>query len=447
MMLRQLNVPQDILYICETLRRGGHQAYVVGGGVRDALLGRSPKDWDVATDAQPTRVQQLFPKTVATGIEFGTVTVLIETDEREPDPSAGMVSESPEHTDVARPTAPRAVEVTTFRGESGYVDGRHPDTVQFVARIEDDLVRRDFTVNAIAYDPDQDLVVDPYGGRADLERRFIRAVGNPDERFQEDGLRVLRAVRIAIELGFSIEKTTARALRRHGARLERISRERIGQEWHRILEAADAGRGLSLLHELALLPFVLPTPPADAPSSGAVARTAAALNRGWDRDVAAKTAIVLYGLGTPDLHKRWLKLLVYPKRAAKTALHVVDVMRSFDPAALPDDPSLRRFLRRLGREYVMPFFDAWIAWHPGEDAFRLRERALDVVARGDALATDELAINGHDVQSLLALSSGPGVGEMLERLLEHVLIHPDENTRERLTEILNEWRKRDPDNP
>lgn len=442
MMLRQLDIPQDVLYICDTLRRGGHQAYVVGGGVRDALLGRSPKDWDVATDAPPERVQQLFPKTVATGIEFGTVTVLVGPGQRAAEPPADPASDGI----VGEANAP-GVEVTTFRGESGYIDGRHPDAVQFIGRIQDDLVRRDFTVNAIAYDPAQDVVVDPYGGRADLDDRLIRAVGDPDERFHEDGLRVLRAVRIAVELGFTIEDKTRQALRRHGDRLLQISRERIGQEWCRMLAAPDAGRGLSLLHELDLLRFVLATPPPQAPSSASVARTAAALHRGWDRDVAAKTAIVLYGLGAPELYQKWLNNLVYPKQVARSALHVVGYMRSVDPPQLTDDTALRRFLHQLGRPNIELFFDAWTAWHQDDDGLRLRERALDIVARGDALATNELAIDGHDVQKLLAMPSGPAVGEVLERLLDHVLANPQDNTRERLTAILNGWNKPGPRNP
>lgn len=442
-MPRHLDIPQNVLYICDTLRRGGHQAYVVGGGVRDALLGRSPKDWDVATDAPPQRVQQLFPKTVATGIEFGTVTVLVGADVRLAEPPGGSTTDGR----LDRSNIPAAVEVTTFRGESGYVDGRHPDSVRFIGRIEDDLVRRDFTVNAIAYDPAQDIVVDPYGGRDDLEQRLIRAVGNPDERFQEDGLRVLRAVRIAVELGFMIEDKTRQALRRHGSRLMQISRERIGQEWSRLLAAPDAGRGLLLLHELDLLRHVLAPSPSDGPSSATISRTAKALNRGWDRDVTAKTAVVLFGLDTPELHRKWLNNLVYPKQSARSALHVAGFMRSFDPVDATDDTALRRFLHRLGRPFIGPFFDAWTAWHPGDDALRLRRRALDIIARGDALATNELAIDGHDVQTILGMPSGPAVGEMLQRLLNHVLANPKDNTRERLTAILTSWEKHGPPSP
>lgn len=410
-----LHIPEYVLHICDTLRSAGYGAYVVGGGVRDALLGREPKDWDVATDAAPEVVQQLFPKTVATGIEFGTVTVL-----------AGS---TPSH----------AVEVTTFRGESGYADARRPDSVQFIGNIEDDLVRRDFTVNAIAYEPTQGVIVDPHGGQSDLRHKLIRAVGNPNERFFEDGLRVLRAVRIAVELGFAIEPETAAAMRRHGARLLQISRERIGQEWRRMLLAPDAGRGLALLDELSLLSFVLPTAPAKSPAPSAVVRVVAALDRVPDADLVVKTALVLHALGRPEHDQYWLKKLVYPKQAARNVLHVTAFLRSFDADSVESDADLRRFMHRLGKRHVPAFFEAWQAWRPGKAATELKARAEHIVARGDALAANELAVNGHDVQSLLPGTTGPAVGMMLNRLLAHVLEHPKDNTRERLTALLQTW--------
>ena len=441
--MSRLPVPDYVSYICAVLRAAGHKAYAVGGGVRDALLGRVPKDWDVATSAPPHEVQRLFPKTVPTGVEFGTVTVLVEND--------GQAAERRSHSGESRAGrvgtgatadgALHAVEVTTFRGESGYFDGRHPDSVQFIGSIEDDLVRRDFTVNAIAYDPETHVIVDPHGGQADLMQRLIRAVGDPDQRFYEDGLRVLRAVRIAVELGFSIEPATARAMRRHGARLLQVSRERIGQEWRRMLLAPDAGRGLAMLDELALLSFVLPTAPSRAPTAAAVVRTVAALDRARAADLVVKTSLVLHGLGDPDQHEAWLRKLVYPKQAARAALHVSGALRSFSPDAVGDDAALRRFLHGLGRPHITAFFDAWAAWRSGEQARRLRERALRIASRGDALTAGELAVNGHDVKSIWPGITGPEVGVVLNRLLDHVLTHPGDNTRARLEELLRRWRE------
>ena len=200
-------IPAGVGGCLDTLRRTGHAAYPVGGCVRDLLLGRTPGDWDVCTDARPERVMELFPRTVPTGLKHGTVTVRTE--------------DGP-------------VEVTTFRREGGYADGRHPDAVDFDATLAEDLARRDFTVNAMALD-ENGMVIDRYGGQTDLFRSVIRCVGDPDRRFAEDALRMLRAVRFAAQLGFSIEKGTLDAIRRSARRAENLSGERIKAELEKIL--------------------------------------------------------------------------------------------------------------------------------------------------------------------------------------------------------------------
>ena len=200
-------IPGGVRACLDTLRRTGHAAYPVGGCVRDLLLGRTPGDFDVCTDARPERVMELFPHTVPTGLRHGTVTVRTE--------------DGP-------------VEVTTFRREAGYADGRHPDAVDFDATLAEDLARRDFTVNAMALD-ENGMVIDRYGGQMDLFRNVIRCVGDPDRRFAEDALRMLRAVRFAAQLGFSIEKGTLDAIRRSARRAEKLSGERIKAELEKIL--------------------------------------------------------------------------------------------------------------------------------------------------------------------------------------------------------------------
>lgn len=409
-----LRVPQYVRSICETLQRAGYEAYAVGGGVRDALLGRDPHDWDVATNATPSRVQELFAKTVPTGLRFGTVTVIAE--EGQP------------------------VEVTTFRGERSYVDGRRPADVKFVGDIVQDLARRDFTVNAIAFDPLRGIYVDPYGGRADLAARRIRAVGNPDQRFQEDGLRILRAVRLAVELDFVLEPETAQALRRNGSMLQKISRERIGEEWRRILLAPQAGRGLSLLAESELLSFVLPGARAEASMRRLVERTAKALNSARNCSLAAKTAIVLCGLADSAQDESWLAALVYPKSDARTARHLARRLRAFNPTHLQDDASLRRFLNSVGREHVDTFLCAAWAWQPTGEVHDTYRRAKAIAARGDALTLHELAVDGRDVQQAWPGASGPEIGQALQRLLEHVWHYPADNDRERLLALLAQWR-------
>lgn len=215
------DLPSPVETCCRTLRLAGHQAHPVGGCVRDLLLGRVPGDWDITTSAPPEDTMALFRRTVPTGLAHGTVTVLL----------GGM-----------------ALEVTTFRREEGYADGRHPDAVTFDATLLQDLSRRDFTINAMALAPDGGLL-DPFGGQADLKQRLVRCVGEPARRFSEDALRMLRAVRFAAQLGFSIEAETAAALRSHAPLLRRVSAERIRAEMEKIL--------LSPAPQMAALPVEL----------------------------------------------------------------------------------------------------------------------------------------------------------------------------------------------
>jgi len=387
---------------------------VVGGGVRDALLGRPVHDWDVATDAPPERVQQLFPRTVPTGIEFGTVTVLVDSD---------------------------AVQVTTFRSEGGYRDARHPGWVTFGHRIEDDLMRRDLTVNALAYDPFSGRLVDPYGGRADLAAGIIRTVGNPIERFQEDALRLVRAVRLATELGFRLDYRTAAAVRCCAQELARVSRERVGQEWRRLLGASGAGRGLRLLYRTRLLPYVLRGP--TRLGGEEVARTAAALERMAASDGATKMAAVLYGLSSPGAEETLMRDLVYPRQVIRRAGHLVRCLREWRADRAETDAGLRRFLARVGREEARAFLELWSAWQP---VYPDRLGSRDVAARAQAilqasvpLSISELAVDGRDLQAAGGVPSGPEVGAMLTRLWEHVLDHPEDNERERLLELVRRW--------
>nr|MBO2476334.1 tRNA cytidylyltransferase [Bacillota bacterium] len=409
----EIPVPPPVRWICDVLRGSGYQAFVVGGGVRDALLGRPVHDWDVATDAPPDAVQRLFPRTVPTGIEFGTVTVIIDS---------------------------QAVQVTTFRSEGGYRDARHPGWVTFGQRIEDDLKRRDLTVNALAYDPASGRFVDPYGGQADLANRIIRTVGHPVERFQEDALRLMRAVRLAAELGFRLDGRTAAGIRCCAPRLERVSRERVGEEWRRLLAAPDAGRGLMLLYRTRLLPWVLPGAP--KLERVAVRRTVAALERLAASGAATKMAAVLYGLSSPEADAALLRSLVYSRQASRQVSHLAQCLRDFRRDAVHSDAALRRFLARVGREHVPPFLELWRAWQPleshrlGRELDRWAERVL---AAGAALSPGELAVDGTDIQQAGGVPPGPQVGALLTRLWEHVLEHPEDNTRDRLLTLIKAW--------
>jgi poly(A) polymerase len=217
--------------ICRVLRDGGHQALLAGGCVRDLLMKRAPADYDVATDATPERVQQLFPRSIAVGARFG---VIIVTDNS------------------------TQVEVATFRSDVGYSDGRHPDRVEYAKTPQEDVQRRDFTINGMLLDPASGEVLDFVGGRADLDAKIIRAIGEPERRFAEDKLRMVRAVRFAARFGFTIEPATLAAIREHASEAQQVSAERVRDELTKLLTEGRARRGFELLDEAGLLEIVLP---------------------------------------------------------------------------------------------------------------------------------------------------------------------------------------------
>ncbi|HEX2944836.1 MAG TPA: HD domain-containing protein [Clostridia bacterium] len=225
----EIQPPQNVLYILNTLKNNGCEAYAVGGCVRDAVLGRVPKDWDITVNAAPAKVKALFDHTLDTGIKHGTVTVMLGEE---------------------------AYEVTAFRVDGIYEDGRHPSSIEFTGSLEDDLRRRDFTINAMAWNSWRGLA-DPFGGMADLKAGCIRAVGDPDERFREDALRMLRAVRFAAQLGFEIEAGTFEGIRKNSRLIYNVSCERIREELSGILTSADPGK-ITLLRDSGIMGLILP---------------------------------------------------------------------------------------------------------------------------------------------------------------------------------------------
>ena len=225
----QINLPEDVKYILNILRAAGYEAYAVGGCVRDCLLGKLPKDWDVTTSALPEDVKRLFPRTVDTGIKHGTVTVMVKSE---------------------------GYEVTTYRVDGEYTDGRHPESVSFTACLDEDLKRRDFTINALVYN-EATGVTDLFGGTKDLENGIIRCVGVAEERFGEDALRILRAVRFSAQLGFDIEKDTYTAAVKLGKNLAKVSAERIKAELDKTLVSDNPGH-ICLLKSMGLDKVILP---------------------------------------------------------------------------------------------------------------------------------------------------------------------------------------------
>ena len=385
-------VPEEVREVCRVLTAGGHQAVVVGGCVRDALIGRPIGDWDVATSALPEQVVAAFPRTIPTGLQHGTVTVMIGRGERR-----------------------IGVEVTTFRGEGAYSDARRPDTVTFGVPLVEDLARRDLVVNAIAYDPIRDELHDPFGGRSDLDARRLRAVGDPVARFTEDGLRVMRAVRFAATLEFTLDPETEAAFGPALPSLAKVSQERVKVELWKLLGARVPSSGLVIARRSGVLGVVLPEvlvadfASVDA-AQGEVVRMAALL--------AAAQVDARKG----ETVMRRLKTSNEEREVVVRLLRVVDAPRG-------DDVAVRRALKSAGRANGDALAALWEARGDGAAA----RRARDILARGDALTIGELAIGGEDLKQL-GMAPGKQMGQTLERLLEAVLDDPSRNTREQLLE-------------
>jgi tRNA nucleotidyltransferase (CCA-adding enzyme) len=456
-------VPPDVLAICRRLRGSGHQAHLVGGGVRDMIAGRPPADFDLATDARPDAVVALFRTfAIPTGLKHGTVTVLTETR--------------------------RPVEVTTFRGAGEYLDGRRPTSVTYVDSLDEDLGRRDFTMNAIAYDPLAGVVTDPYDGQGDLARGLIRAVGDPLVRFREDGLRPMRGVRQAAQLEFEIAPPTLAAIPQTLDVFRKVSAERIRDELFKMLGARRPSRGLALMHTTGLLGEVIPE---------LLEGVGCTQNRFHKHDVFEHTLSVvdetggdpvlrlgalLHDVGKPrarqpregapgeysffkheyvgaemaDAICRRLKL------ANADRERVVALVKNHMFFYMPDwsDGTIRRFVRRVGgQEGLADLFalregdvrGRGFGENPDVELGELRRRISEVAHEDAALKVTDLAIDGRDVMRILGIPPSREIGVLLERLLERVLDDPSLNEREKLEALLRELyeppkKKTDPKN-
>ncbi len=402
--LRVATVPEAIVDVARTLKDRGHAAVLVGGSIRDVLLGRPASDWDLATSATPEEVQDIFPRTVPTGIEHGTVTIVVQEE--------GVEAHTP-------------VEVTTFRGEGTYEDGRRPTEVTFLRDLEDDLARRDFTVNALAWDPVEEVFSDPFGGLDDLRAGIVRAVGDPTRRFLEDGLRTMRAVRFCATRTLDLDAKTEAAIAGALHVLDKVSRERVLVELDKLLRAPKPSRGLLPMVSTGMWPHVLPEiPEADLnPSIEAV--------DAMEPVVATRLARLLRPravLGPEDLDVVAAGVdALKPSRALRAevmALVGVDVTAL--EGALDGEPAdIRRAAAALGRERV-PAALVVLGVEPD-----VRNR-VDTCLDGAPLSVGELAIKGGALIERGVLAPGPAVGEAMRALLAWVLEDPSRNTPEQL---------------
>jgi tRNA nucleotidyltransferase (CCA-adding enzyme) len=444
------HIDRDAIGICERLRETGKRGWIVGGCVRDLLMGKTVSDWDVATDARPNEVMRIFPRVVPTGIEHGTVSVLIR----------GV-----------------PYEVTTLRGETTYSDGRRPDAVVFVDDITADLARRDFTINAIAIDPLAPALVDPFDGQKDLDARILRAVGNPIERFSEDGLRVLRAARFAATLQCTIDPPTLAAIEPTLSTYRKVSAERIRDEWIKAMKAKRPSIAFEVMRSTGILGITMPE---FMPLVGCEQNRYHAYDV-WkhsmecldacEGDPPLRIAALLHDIGKPATREKSEKTndftfynheevgaeMVGPilerlrfsneERERITLLvrhHLVCYSDDWNDAAV------RRWVRRVTRERVEDLYALNRADILGkgrevsaelEGLEKLKVRVAGVLTAKDALSVRELAVDGKDVMRELAIPPSRRVGEVLDAVLEKVVEDPLLNERERLLALVRGMKK------
>lgn len=429
--------------LIRALERAGHEAWFVGGCVRDLLLGRIPHDWDICTDALPEQTRGVLGayQIHDTGIRHGTLLVIAGGD---------------------------GYEVTTFRTEAGYSDHRHPDSVRFVRSLEEDLARRDFTVNAMAFHPERGLV-DPFGGRADLERGLIRAVGDPELRFREDALRILRALRFAGRFSFALEEGTARAVHALREDLDRIARERVFAELKAILITPGASDMMLRFREVfaQVLPEVSPlfdydqnNPHHDADGWRHTARVVAQV----EPTPTLRLAALLHDVGKPDCCTRDRQGISHfyghNRRSAQLARQAllrlrcdnqtreqVEHLVSIHDCSLPQElPGVRRFLARHGLELTRDLLKLRRADVLGQSRFQREEklgqlnafgRLVEEAAREPCWSLSQLALRGADLIAL-GVPAGPDVGRLLKQGLEAVIDGKIPNRREALLDWLRE---------
>ena len=436
-----LAVPKDVERVVDRLIANGFEAFVVGGCVRDAIRGVDPQDWDVATSAKPEEIQRLFKRSLYTN-RFGTVVV-----------SSG------DHE----------IEVTTYRIEAGYADHRRPEDVAFTESLHEDLARRDFTMNAMAWRPTPSggELVDPFDGRTDLEAKIVRAVGDPAERFAEDALRMLRAVRFASVLRMRIEPRTADAIQAHAELAAHLSGERIQQELDKILLAERPSTGIRLLSDLGLLAVLCPelevckTIPQDKAVAQDVFEHSLITVDATPPDLVLRLAGLFHDVGKPEtfadghfhqhesvgeaIARRVLRRWKYPKDTVTAVAHLIR-HHMFWYQADWTGSAVRRFIRKVGLDVIPDLFALRRADNIGSGLRPPRMYALEdlwtrvqaEIERSTAFSPRDLEVDGNDVMRELGIGPGPEVGRVIAAAFERVLDDPDLNTRERLLRLIHE---------
>lgn len=451
----KITIPDPVKAIYTTIQEAGYEIYFVGGSVRNMLLEKEVKDWDMTTSATPEQMTALFPDSFYDN-QFGTVGIPFEENE-----------------------AKHVVEITTFRSESGYGDRRHPEKVEWGKSIEEDLQRRDFTINSMAMkvmDNGQlriDNVIDPFNGQEDLKNKIIRAVGNPNARFKEDALRLMRAVRFASQLGFAIEENTGAAMQEDAALLPAISPERIHDELLKILASENAYEGIMLLKHAKLLDHILPellegvgvsqTRPGRHHIFDVFTHNVLALKETPATDAVVRFATLIHDVGKPRVASEDQNGLVifynHEIAGSRMAYEICERLRfskkdrdkivklirwhMFTVDEDITDAAVRRFIRRIGVDNVKDMIDLRIGDRLGSgipeeraESWRLKKfkARIEEQLQPGPFSIKDLAINGNDLMKELNMKPGPQIGELLQKLFEEVDEDLSKNTREYLLE-------------
>jgi len=451
-----LVIPREIKNILQELQKAGHEAYIVGGCVRDLLMERPSKDWDITTNAKPEEIQRIFPEHIYEN-NFGTVTVKTESS----DPSL------------------KEVQITPYRIEAKYKDKRHPEEIKFVSRLNDDLSRRDFTINSLALDINGKKT-DLFDGAADINNKIIRTVGNPEERFSEDALRLLRAVRFATVLNFKLEDATLKAVKENAKWLEMISEERIRDEFIKVIESDNAYEGILLLEEVGLLEYILP----ELREGIGVEQNLHHIYTVWEHNtrtlkytsdkkypLAVRLASLFHDIGKPRSKRGKgrnstfyghevigakivsviMERLKFPNDISQKIIKMVRYHMFYYNVGEVTESSVRRLIANIGLANVEDLIkvreaDRISSGRPKAVPYKLRHMKyiIDKVSH-DPISAKMLKINGGDVMRELDIKPGPKIGLILNSLLAEVIDDPTKNKKEHLKQRIRELDRKSPE--
>ena len=438
-----MKIPKEVKFIIQELKKNGFEAFIVGGCVRDLLRKAEPNDWDVATNANPEQIGKTFKKSFADN-QFGTVTVLTDSQDQKL----------------------KEIEITPYRTESRYSDKRHPDEVRWAKTIKEDLARRDFTINTIAIDlkGSRQEIIDLFNGQEDLENKIIRAVGNAEDRFSEDALRMMRGVRLATTLGFEIEQETKKAIKKNSSLLQAISKERIRDEFMKIIMADKAVDGVELLRELDLLKYIIP----ELEQGCGISQNKHHIYEVYEHNLLSlkyavkrkfnkyvRLASLLHDIGKPKTKRgegpdatfygheivgakmtaQILNRLKFSKKDIEKIVKLVRHHLFYYNVDEVSESSVRRLVRQTGLENMDELLEVRMADRigsgcPKAEPYKLRHlRYIIERVSQDPISVQKLEIGGDDIMKILEIQPGPKIGQILAVLLGYVLSDPKKNKK------------------